>query len=165
MVDNKSDESADGEISHAIFTFAVKEGAALKERVSHDKPTQDDEEAPDELPTFNNTDFAERLGVQMRIFLRDGAGTFDLVNFLKCLPIRLNTPESEFTRETLPIMLTGNVLEQEVESNGEITKITWQNGIVYEGPIVSGKLQGEAKQTWPDGTVFYGEFNNNKISG
>ena len=102
----------------------------------------------------------------MRIFLRDGAGTFDLVNFLKCLPSRLNIPESEFTEEiNLPIMLTGNVIDHEAEDINENTKITWPNGIIYEGPTVNGKLEGLAKQTWPNGTVFFGQFSKNTILG
>ena len=35
----------------------------------------------------------------------------------------------------------------------------------YKGEYVDGKKQGKGKYTWPDGSYFEGDWNDNMISG
>lgn len=44
-------------------------------------------------------------------------------------------------------------------------KETWEDGAVYEGEYQDGKKHGSGRFTWHDGSTFEGNFVLNKMDG
>ena len=53
--------------------------------------------------------------------------------------------------------------------NGEIsgfgTRYYASTGCKYQGQFVKGELQGKGRMTWPDGSIYEGQWENNKRQG
>lgn len=46
-----------------------------------------------------------------------------------------------------------------------MVKEVYEDGRIYEGPILSGMKEGEGKLTYPDGAYYEGNFSKNKMHG
>jgi len=62
----------------------------------------------------------------------------------------MNTPDNE---------------KQSASAVTEIKKVTYDNGVIYEGEFVNDNMHGKGKYTFINGNIYEGEFVNNKMHG
>jgi hypothetical protein len=51
------------------------------------------------------------------------------------------------------------------EPKAELVREVYEDGRVYEGPVLNGMKEGKGILTYPDGAYYEGEFSKNRMHG